>query len=114
MHRGFKTTLYNILLSCHKCAVILNLMFLKQKSGSVTYSLLPGLIEDFIIFLSLTYFPTISTNIPNVEEECKDSQVWCCKKLQSTNEWQILQDLESQTSSTDVDRVHNVPFPQEW
>lgn len=32
-------------------------------------------------YSSLPYFHTISTNIPNVEKNWKDTQVWCCKKL---------------------------------
>lgn len=102
--KGCKTTPYNILLSCHKFIVSLNLLFLKQKNGSMTCNLSSDLIDDFIIFLPLTCFPTITANIPNVKEECRDSQVWHSKTLWSTNEWQILQGPESQNTLTDASR----------
>ena len=68
---------------------------LKRKMGH-DLNLLPGLIDKFNCS-SLTYIPTISTNIHNVEKKCQDSQVCCCKKLQFTKEWQILQGLASRT-----------------
>lgn len=61
----------------------------------------------------VTYFPTISTNILSVEKKCKDTQVWCCKKLWSTNEWQILWGLESQNNLTDASRkLRMLDFPR--